>query len=611
MCEGYNQKITFKDQTNLTVEKVKKAARKKTRASDTAKEDTSSDDTLSFSAEEVSSTTAVPQQASFPPAQFVDCSVSLTSPKTVRNDSFDSRDGLVFQGGLLATPPMSTLDDLLSSPAMASLNTGYMTPTSPVSTDFLPPPTQAVSNAMLSLVGAFEFPEDYTYFQYSAGGSFASISRVRPLAELFQSEPMSSHVYDAAIALAALTLSNSQSEPANARSIRRHAFHHSLKAIQSLQNDLTQPGKLGASASSNSLRADTALSLFATIMLAANFELQRNCVLLWHSHMQGAALYLNIAYPELMKKKTGMLLIHAFSRMALLLRLYNEKYSVTTSKFMPEHLSTWLDELLRDSSSLHDRILLFVEEVTALEIQKRQHPSLETAWAVKSADLLYRLEQWRNDLPPSDIPVDDHAGASLTISSTTAANPPTLIRIPALHFPSSPDPCVAAVNYASYLCTRMRARTRYPQNHSNPDTPDRILPPETEQTALTICRIAASNPPSRFGDSFTYSYGMLPSVVGAYRWSSNPGLRAWAKHWLMGYRMTKEGIWNVVHTLKLIKVMDSQALGDKQTFVAIRAIDEPVDASAEAEEGDGEGPFRVVLSTRGVEGARSNVIMVS
>lgn len=607
MCEGYNQKITFKDQTNLTVEKAKKAARKKARASDAANEDTNSDDTLSFSAEEVSSTTTVTQQASFPSAQFVNCSVSLTSPETVRNDSFDSQDGLVFQGALLETPPMST-DDFLSSPVMTSLNTGYLTPTSPASIDFLPSPTQGVPNATLSLIGAFEFPEDYTYFQYSAGGSFASISKVLPLAELFQSEPMSSHVYDAAIALAALTLSNSKSEPANARSIRRHAFHHSLKAIQSLQNDISQTGKLRASTSSNSLHVDTTLSLFATIMLAANFELQRNSVLHWHSHMRGAALCLNVAYPELMKKNTGMLLIRAFSRMALLLRLYNEEYSVTTSRFMPEHLSTWLNELLRDSSSLHDRILLFVEEVTALEIKKREHPSLKTTMA-ESEDLLRRLRKWRNDLPPSDIPVDDHTGASLTISTT--ANPSTLIRIPALHFPNSSDPCIAAVNYASYLCTRMRALTRYAQNHNCPNTLDRILPPETEQTALTICRIAASNPPSHFGDSFTYSYGMLPSVVGAYRWSSNPSLRAWAKHWLMGYRMTKEGIWNIGYTLKLIKKMDSEAQGDRQAFVAIRVIDEPVDASPEAEEGGGEGPFKAVLSTRGVEGPRSDIIMVS
>lgn len=56
---------------------------------------------------------------------------------------------------------------------------------------------------------------------------------------------------------------------------------------------------------------------------------------------------------------------------------------------------------------------------------------------------------------------------------------------------------------------------------------------------------------------------------------------------------------------------NGQGRGNGQAFVAIRAIDEPVDPSPEAEEGDREGPFRVVLSTRGVEGARSNVIMVN
>src|SRR5699024_7866314 len=137
------------------------------------------------------------------------------------------------------------------------------------------------------LAGALEFPEDYTYFEYSAGGSFSSISRVLPLAELFRSEPVSPHVYNAALALAALNLSNSESYPTSSMTLRRHAFHHSLKAVQGLQNELAQPGKLGGS--SNSLHADTALSLFATIMLAANFELQRGSVPSWHSHMRGAA----------------------------------------------------------------------------------------------------------------------------------------------------------------------------------------------------------------------------------------------------------------------------------------------------------------------------------
>ena len=557
-------------------------------------------------------------------------SSSSTSPGSLPKDGFDS------QGNRVSSPLRSCKDAL-------SPGAGYMTPRSPVSVDF-PSPSRVLPNSSLGLAGAFEFPEDYTYFEYSAGGSFASISRVLPLAELFQSEPVSPHVYNAAIALAALTLSSSEQYRTGSMTLRRHAFHHSLKAVQGLQKELTGPhqGAGASSSSSTALRADTALSLFATIMLAANFELQRGSVLSWYSHMRGAASCLNAAHAELLKKPTGMLLIRAFARMALLLRLYNEDYSVTTPGFMSPHLATWLNGLLRDSSRPHDQMLLLVEEVTALEIQKRQHPALDSTWTVKSADLLRRLERWRTHLPSSELPVDDSTtnGAFLTVSSshysptTNGSNTPndnddtsteSLIRIPALHFPDSPDPCVSAVNYATYLCTRMRALTRYPntKNNNNSDStnpgPDRELPPNTEQTALAICRIAAANPPARFGASFTYSYGMLPSVVGAYRWSDNPGLRSWAKHWLTGYRTTREGIWNVSHTLRLIAAVDpvhrmrpSRRKGQERAFVALRTVDEPVDPSPELEEGDVKRPFKIVMSTRGEneEGASSNVVTV-
>lgn len=561
------------------------------------------------------------QQSSTPSVQFVDCSASLQEPSALPETLIDSSINSVgpqgsgrIQSGQPTSSPPSYQNALSPVKASSTSNTGYPTPTSPASLDFSPSPSRVLPGSSLGLAGAFEFPEDYTYFEYSAGGSFSSISRVLPLAELFQSEPVSPNVYNAALALAALTLSNSESYPTSSMTLRRHAFHHSLKAVQGLQNELAQTGKLGGS--SNSLRAHTALSLFATIMLAANFELQRGSIPSWHSHMRGAASCLNAAYTVLMRKATGVLLIRAFARMALLLRLYNEAYSVTTPEFMPPQLANWLNRLLRESSRLHDRILLLVEEVTALEIQKRAHPALGAAWDFKSADLLRRLEEWRSDLSPSDFPVDDHTtGAYLTISSSSEQEFSTLLRIPALHFPNSRDPCESAVNYASYLCSRMRTRTNYPNTTTNTTTPgaDREFPPDTEQTALTICRIAAGNPPSNFGSSFTYSYGMLPSVVGAYRWSSNPGLRSWAKHWLTGYRSTREGIWNVHHTLKLIALMDQQPQ-QQRAFVAIRTVDEPVDPSPEAEEGDcGKKPFRIVMSTRGQgeEGASSNVVMVN
>lgn len=515
------------------------------------------------------------------------------------------------------TPP-TTYHDIVSPVMATSKKTGYMTPRSPVSLDLCPSPPRVLPNASLGLAGAFEFPEDYTYFEYSAGGGLSSISRVLPLAELFQSESVSSHVYNAALALSALSLSTnnpvSHSTGTGSITLRRHAFHHSLKAIQGLQHELAQTQKLGSSSSNSSLRADSALSLFATIMLAANFELQRGSIPSWRSHMRGAASCLNATYAELTKKATGMLLIRAFARMALLLRLYNESYSVTTAEYMQPQLVNWLNRLLRESSRLHDRILLLVEEVTALEIQKRLHPELEdSTWSAKSADLLRRVEEWRNDLPPSDIPVDDNtSGTYLTISSQDMSTTnSSLLPIPPLHFPHSQDPCITAVNYASYLCIRMRALTRY-------STSKTIHPQDTEQNALTICRIAAAHPPSHFGSSFTYSYGMLPSVVGAYRWSSNPGLRAWAKHWLTGYRTTREGIWDVTHTLRLIKLMDERVhpaeRGRGEVFVAARTVDEPDEPEDElgiAEGGSGRKPFKIVLRTRGMGGSSSSVVMVN
>lgn len=663
-CGGYSQKITFRDQTNLTVER----ATGKTTTTEKKKKSQASNSPSSSSGlvkDEESGNEDV-ATASF---RFVDCSTELndsagssSSPESSSKPSVDSPENSMrqSQSELSSSPPVH--EDIRTSVVAAS--SAYRPNPN------LPSPGRVLSNSSLGMISAFEFPEDYTYFEYSAGGSFASISRVLPLAELLQTEPVSPHVYNAAIALAALTLSSSEQYQSGAMTLRRHAFYHSLKAVQGLQKELMEPR--GSGQKSNALRADTSFSLFATIMLAANFELQRGSVLSWHSHMRGAASCLNGAHTELLKKPTGMLLIVAFARMALLLRMYNEDYSVTTPEYMSPSLAHWLNRLLRESSRPHDQMLLFVEEVTALEIQKRTHPAQEPTWSIQSADLVRRLELWRSNLPSSELPVDDYSpnGAFLTISSsnyaeagdTPAPDPvESLIRIPALYFPHSSDPCVSAVNYATFLCTRMRAQTRYSTPSSpKPDSPsginlDRELPSHSEQTALAICRIAAGNPPTRFSASFTYSYGMLPSVFGAYRWSKNPGLRSWAKHWLSGYRTTREGIWNVSQTLRLIALIDpvhrcnpipnqtrtqiriqgqgqgqSQGPGTSQsqshsqshshsqeqprerTFVALRTVDEPVDPSPELEEGDVERPFKIVLSTRGEneEGSSSNVVMV-
>jgi hypothetical protein len=479
------------------------------------------------------------------------------------------------------------------------MHDGCFTPCSPTSAGNALSPRRILFNSSLSLLGAFEFPEDYTYYEYSANGHLSGLSKVLPLSEILKSQAMSHHVYNAAMALAALTMSSFEPYSRGSINLRRHAFHHNLRAIQGLNAELSSSS--APDAASRSWNYDRILSLFATTMLLANFELQRGALLAWRSHMQGAALCLDTGYKQLMQTPAGMLLIRSFARMALLLRLYNRDYSVTSPETMPTKLSRWLDLLLKQSSQLRDRMLLLVEEVTALEIQKRQEPELDSFWSSKSSELLCKLDKWRTDVPIDEVPVDDNnSGAYLTISSS---DPASLIRVSALVFPNARDPCTSAVNYAAYLCTSMRARTRY-----LPDS-GRIVPPDAERTAITICRIAAGIPPSRFGESFTHSYGMLPSVVGAYRWSTNPGLRNWVKHWLAGYRGPREGIWNVQQTLKLLATMDNLPKPGWH-FVAMKVIDEPQEPSSDLDEAHSNEPFKVVLQARVQNGTSTNVFVV-
>ncbi|GFF35187.1 ATP-binding cassette transporter abc4 [Aspergillus lentulus] len=609
-CEGYAQRITFKDQTKLVVARVtgKPVGKKGRSSSSKNEEDDEPNGTLpSSSGREpiglrgpLSPPSSEYSESSSPvELKQEDTKATFRRDPDTPTDSdpeiyCDIKPGQVHH----STPEWPDVLDAASDSLMV-MHDGYLPPYSPMSTETGLSPRRIPFNSSLSLLGAFEFPEDYRYYEYSASGHLSGLSKVLPLPEILKSQAMSHHVYNAAMALAALTMSSFEPYSRGSINLRRHAFHHSLKAIQGLNAELSS--RSAADTAVQSWNYDRILSLFATTMLLANFELQRGALLAWRSHMQGAALCLNTGYKQLRQTPAGMLLIRSFARMALLLRLYNKDYSVTSPETMPAKLSRWLDLLLKQSSQLRDRMLLLVEEVTALEIQKRQEPELDTFWSSKSSELLCNLDEWRTDVPIDEVPVDDDiSGAYLTISSSDRA---FLIRVSALVFPNAKDPCTSAVNYAAYLCTSMRARTRY-----LPDS-GRIVPPDAERTALTICRIAAGIPPTRFGESFTHSYGMLPSIVGAYRWSTNPGLRNWVKHWLAGYRGPREGIWNVQQTLKLLATMDSLPKPGWH-FVAMKVIDEPQEPSPDLDEAHSNEPFKVVLQARVQNGTSTNVFVV-
>ncbi|OJJ51696.1 hypothetical protein ASPZODRAFT_12510 [Penicilliopsis zonata CBS 506.65] len=595
-CEGYAQRIAFRDQTSLVVQRAQSKSSKKARQSDTK----GKSDGASHGTRAPTDGVNVDRRGSGTPAS------SHSADGVLNIIAWNSVDSYA------TVPRESRSQDVPSDSeeSYAHQDDATARSSSSSSPEYIPSPESGVSNASMSLMGAFEFPEDYTYYEYSISRSFASLNRVFQASDILKSEPMSSHVYDAAMALAALNLSTMEVYPRGSMHLRRHAFHHSLKAVQGIRVDLASPRT--ATGLVRSTDVDTSFSLFATIMLLSNFELQRGCLLSWRSHMRGAASCLAGWYKDIAKKTAGMLMIKSFARMALLLRLYNQDYSVTTSDIMPSKLADWLNMLLRRSTQMQDRLLLLVEEVTLLEIQKRQEPALDEKWTLQSAVLLANLDAWWKDLSASERPEDDlSSGAYLTISSLDpSTGTPSLLRVPSLSFPHSSDPCAAAVNYAAYLCTGMRARTRYVPGLG------RLLPPDAEEVALTICRIAAGISPVLFGQAFTYSYGMLPSVVGAYRWSSNTGLREWVKDWLRRYQGSREGIWNVSQTLRILAAMEQAEQAESPSItwqlVTARVVDEEQDPSPDLEETDSSRKrFKLMIRKKTQEGADcTNIITI-
>ncbi|KAL2004324.1 hypothetical protein VTN02DRAFT_3118 [Thermoascus thermophilus] len=661
-CEGYAQRISFKDQTDLVVERATGKAGKKRKPSDATRANAGASKTPPQTTVIAKLNRNTTPQSAEPAERRGGSRHPLSSPQHVDGGYFSPGDsdldvdrvsgespssfelsssaGDVVLSPFAACSPkafggdpiwynldldnewkdhkgsssvqsgpvyhgrtISPFSDTTGDPHEAVFFTSYRSPQSSMSVASVPSPGRPLPNSFLSLCGVYEFPEDIFYFEYMAGNNFHSLSRVLPLHQLFQLEPVSPHVYNAALALAALNhLSSIGSCPISPATLRRHAFQHSLKAVQGVRDDLASAEwSRGFSRPAN---ADIAISLFATIMLLANFELQRGSLLSWRSHMRGAASCLGIWHNTLAERPVGMLLVKAFARMALLLRIYNEEYSVTTPDVMHPRLVDWLNRLLAESSQQQDGLLLLVEEVSQLELNYRQHPELGGTWTQWSTSFLAKLTKWRRDLPSTELPVESEGGAYVTIS--TAQGPYSSTRIPALSFPNSSDSCTSAVNYATYLCTSMRARTRY--------VPDigRVLPPDAERTALTICRIAAGFSPVQFGQSFTYGYGMLPSVVGAYRWSSNPGLHDWIMAWLAGYQGSREGIWNVTQSRRLLKQMEQEyAKRDKGwELIAVTILDEQQDESSDSEETDRDKSFSIVVRGRGKEGVSEEHMVI-
>ena len=401
----------------------------------------------------------------------------------------------------------------------------------------------------------FQSPRDPEYYQSVLEDKVKGLATILPLKDFVADDRLSApHLYSAALALSALNFPDEESHSPStdeASSPKRHALRHYATALQTLHSIFPDT----AAEAFRDVGLDDLLAWLLTRLVLANFDLRWGLLAAWRAHLRAAGRVLSAWHSRIMSSPKGRPLAHAFARMALLVEMQNDQYSVTNLNNMNPGVASDLASMMELSDSPRDRLLVLIQEVSKLELKFRYRPNLNEKWAMKMEMLEKQLLAWQRRLPASELPVDTGLEEPVAFppdpSYPSTAAP---VDMTPLTFPNSSDPYTAAVNYAHFLCARMRTRTRYF------DGADRLQPSDTERTVRHICRIAAGLSPAACGQADAFGHGMMPAIVGAYRWTQNTGIRSWIAGWLSGYEAfgPREGIWNVSQARRLLKFIDAE-----------------------------------------------------
>ncbi|KAM5344061.1 hypothetical protein ACJ41O_012598 [Fusarium nematophilum] len=416
----------------------------------------------------------------------------------------------------------------------------------------------------------FLFPQDARYCQRLFDNQIRGLSVILPLKGILNGDYSAApHVWSAILAVSALTLSIESlaglatPETLSIESLaglatpeietvvqKKHALRHYTNSLRSLRikHPQTSPESFSV------LSSEELLDWFLCRLLLANFELGRGNLAVWRAHLRATSRVFSAWHKRIRETARGRILAQAFARMALLVELQNEELAVTRLRDMNPGVANELWTMMQGSTSARDRLLGLIREVGQLELKFRCMPSMYSKWTAKLETLDTRLTEWQRCLSPLEMPVD--AGVDNPVSFPAQPGGPGSLQVHPLTFPNATDPTAAAVNYAHFVCTRMRARTRYLENGS------KIPPADADSMALYICRIAAGLSPSSCASTEAFGHGMMPAVVGAYWWTNNSQLRQWIVGWLRGYDRSgqREGIWNVRQARKLMTFLDGEIL---------------------------------------------------
>ncbi|RSL58063.1 hypothetical protein CEP51_014142 [Fusarium floridanum] len=559
-CGGYARGISFRDQTMMVIEKVQKPESRRVRKSSASGSVTRS---------------PIPQEMSRSPCQPIgpvtglDIVQSLPQPDlehmpSLAIDSPVGEDFLFESWDLLGNPWPEATDNQLCimsqpSPLLSDapqVDFGDLGVLEANNTCLL---LQTSIPDSLSLgpslpYDSFLFSQDSEYCQRLFDNQIRGLSAVLPLKDIFNGDYSAApHVWSAVLAVSALTLSIESSPglitPAMATQ-KKHALRHYANSLRSLRVKHPQ----NTPEAFSSLPLQELLDWFLCRLLLANFELGRGNLTLWRAHLRATSRVFSAWHKRIRQVPRGRILAQVFARMALLVELQNEELAVTGLKDMNPGVAHELSTMIQVSTSARDRLLGFIREVGQLELKFRCTPSMFAKWTSKLEILDARLTEWQRCLSPLEMPVD--SGVDDPVSFPAQVGDPDPLQVHPLTFPNAVDPTAAAVNYAHFICTRMRARTRYLENGT------KIPPANANSMALYICRIAAGLSPNSCAITEAFGHGMMPAVVGAYWWTTDPQLRRWIANWLQGYDKNgqREGIWNVRQARKLMMFLDGEIL---------------------------------------------------
>ncbi|KAL2678660.1 hypothetical protein Neosp_009411 [[Neocosmospora] mangrovei] len=385
-----------------------------------------------------------------------------------------------------------------------------ITQNSPASSEWTDQQTDTI--APPGLFEAAKFPQDMIYYHHLCDPSLSGLLSVLGVRDVLGVGGLDKGFFHAALALSALHMSQSSSvSKVVADCAALHALDHFVDALGYMRSAHLSDGIATIDAPG---RGQNTIAWLATLLLLANFELNRGQIKLW------IAAYLEI-----------------FDRS------YTACHSLATS-----NVSAMLGTSLRTSTDPSDRLLYILPRVGEFEEECRTSPQLDSHWRMQARGLIDELKAWRRSLPDRDVPSADEVDADpwklSEDGSTLIIRPLTLSR--------AANPAKAATSFMHYLVSLVRLEMKYSPGVR------RKLPENGRKLILVACRLAAGVSSSVCAASNAYGHGMVPALMNAYYSSDDQAAKEWIKDWISGFPRDREGIWNVRHAHRLLQYIDQE-----------------------------------------------------